>query len=101
MSEALNTDSNVNSSATVHTLQRHRDILRDYSIEYEKTKRNIMSYKEREKLLSHTAAQRNSPSNEKSLSNRRSENNSGSTSLYMKEYDHLKSSHNLIDQQLE
>ena len=90
-----------NVNGVVHTLQRHRDILRDYSHEYEKTKRNILSFKEREKLLASSSFR----TNESNLNNRRSDsansNGSNSTSLYMKEYDHLKSSHNLIDQQLE
>jgi hypothetical protein len=50
------------SNASVHTLQRHRDILRDYTQEFEKTKRG--------------------------LNNRRFENNS--TTLYLKESEHLK-----------
>ena len=102
MRDSLNAEtSDVSSSGSVHTLQRHSDILRDYTHEYEKTKRNIISYKEREKLLSTSSNNNNRSmnSNESNLNNRRNEN--GSTSLYMKEYDHLKSSHNLIDQQLE
>ena len=79
--------------------KRHRDILRDYSQEFEKTKRNIISFKEREKLLTNSSYRLN----ESNLNNRRSESitNSNSTSLYMKEFDHLKNSHSLIDQQLE
>ena len=103
MSDSLNSEANINSSATVHTLQRHRDILRDYSNEYEKTKRNIISFKEREKLLSNSSGNQRtmSSSSEKNLNNRRTDSGNGSTALYMKEYDHLKSSHNLIDQQIE
>jgi Golgi SNAP receptor complex protein 1 len=82
-----------------YTLQRHRDILRDYSHEYEKTKRNIISYKEREKLLS--PAHSSHSNNQSNLNNRGGQSNNNATSLYMKEFDHLKSSHNLIDQQLE
>ena len=82
----------------MYFLKRHRDILRDYSHEYEKTKRNIVSYKEREKLLT-PSVNSNRSSNETNLNNRGNQNNA--TSLYMKEFDHLKSSHNLIDQQLE
>lgn len=94
MSESLATESGVNSNATIHTLQRHRDILRDYSVEYEKTKRNIVQFKEREKLFA--SNQRSSLSGENNLNNR-----GGQTSLYMKEHDHLKNSHMLIDQQIE
>jgi hypothetical protein len=76
--------------------------LRDYSHEYEKTKRNINSFREREKLLSMSSSNNNNQKNDSNL-NRRLENNNNnaSTSLYMKEFDHLKSSHNLIDQQIE
>lgn len=89
------------SNANVHTLQRHREILRDYTHEYDKTKRNIVSFKEREKLLS--LSNKNDGLNSKGLNNRRNDgnNNNNSTSLYLKEYDHLKNSHSLIDQQLE
>ena len=77
------------SNANVHTLQRHREILRDYTHEYDKTKRNIVSFKEREKLLS--SSSKNDGSNSKGLNNRRNDgNNNNSTSLYLKEYDHLK-----------
>lgn len=37
-------------SAT-YTLQRHRDILKDYSKEFNKTKSNIVTQREREQLL--------------------------------------------------
>ena len=75
------------SNANVHTLQRHREILRDYTHEYDKTKRNIVSFKEREKLLS--LSNKNETGNSKGLNNRRNDGNN-STSLYLKEYDHLK-----------
>ena len=73
--------------------------MRDYSQEYEKTKRNIQSYKDREKLLSSSSNRLSNETN--NLNNRGNSNPSGSTSFYMKEYDHLKNSHNLVDQQLE
>ncbi len=37
--------------ALVHTLQRHRDILQDYSQEFRKTQNNLKSRREREELL--------------------------------------------------
>ena len=46
-----NLGGNAQSSALLHTLQRHRDILQDYSHEFLKTKANITSYREREDLL--------------------------------------------------
>ena len=39
------------SAALLHTLQRHRDILQDYSHEFHKTKANISAIREREDLL--------------------------------------------------
>lgn len=38
-------------SALLHTLQRHRDILHDYKSEFNKTKQNLLSRREREQLL--------------------------------------------------
>jgi golgi SNAP receptor complex member 1 len=75
------------SNASVHTLQRHRDILRDYTQEFEKTKRNIIQFREREKLFSMNSNSLNSNSLG-GLNNRRFENNS--TTLYLKESEHLK-----------
>lgn len=79
-------------NANVHTLQRHREILRDYTHEYEKTKRNIINYKEREKLLSLNSVNNNSNNNNKGLNNRRNDNNgnNNTTALYLKENEHLK-----------
>ena len=37
-----------------HTLQRHNDILQDYSQEYNKTKDNVQSIRQREELLGST-----------------------------------------------
>ena len=39
------------SAALQHTLQRHRDILHDYTTEFQKTKSHLQSKKEREDLL--------------------------------------------------
>jgi hypothetical protein len=38
-------------AALLHTLQRHRDILQDYSHEFQKTRANIVAQREREDLL--------------------------------------------------
>ena len=38
-------------AALLHTLQRHRDILQDYSHEFQKTRSNIVAQREREDLL--------------------------------------------------
>ena len=42
---------NAHNAAMLHTLQRHRDILQDYTHEFQKTKANITAYREREDLL--------------------------------------------------
>lgn len=39
------------SAALQHTLQRHREILHDYTTEFQKTKSHLQSKKEREDLL--------------------------------------------------
>lgn len=39
------------SAALQHTLQRHRDILQDYTTEFQKTSSHLLSKKEREDLL--------------------------------------------------
>jgi len=39
------------SAALQHTLQRHHDILHDYTTEFQKTKSHLQSKKEREDLL--------------------------------------------------
>lgn len=40
-----------NASATIYTLQRHREILQDYTNEFHKTRNNIESQLNRELLL--------------------------------------------------
>lgn len=40
-----------NGSAFLHTLQRHKDILQDYTQEFRKTQQNYQARKERENLL--------------------------------------------------
>ena len=39
------------SAALQHTLQRHRDILQDYTTEFQKTSSHLQSKKEREDLI--------------------------------------------------
>ena len=75
-------------SAQLHTLQRHRDILHDYSHEFTKTKANIKASKEREDLL---GSVRRDISDYKSGLNRR-------TDLYLKENDHIRNSDRIADE---
>lgn len=46
------TSQNQNSPAVQHTMQRHRDILQDYTQEFRKTQSNYQARREREDLLS-------------------------------------------------
>ncbi|KAI1291752.1 Golgi SNAP receptor complex member 1 [Halotydeus destructor] len=77
-------------SAT-YTLQRHRDILTDYTKEFNKTRANILNRREREQLFK--------PSTEVAVElgingpNKRSD-------LYQKEQDHLRNSEQLVDDQI-
>ncbi|CAL4101730.1 unnamed protein product, partial [Meganyctiphanes norvegica] len=77
-----------NSVATVHTLQRHRDILQDYTHEFQRTNNTITSRRERELLLGGT---RNDGNNLTGLSRR---------DLYLKEGEHLANSERMIDEQI-
>lgn len=43
----------VQNSSAIYTVQRHREILADYSSEFHKTKSNILEIMQREKLFSY------------------------------------------------
>ena len=51
MSEIAASNSNFSGAGVIHTIQRHREILQDYSQEFRKTQNNVRSRKEREELL--------------------------------------------------
>ncbi|XP_032227130.1 Golgi SNAP receptor complex member 1 isoform X2 [Nematostella vectensis] len=74
-------------AAQLHTLQRHRDILQDYSHEFTKTKANIQAYRDREDLLGSVHRDINAY---KTGLNRR-------TDLYLKENEHIRNSDRLTD----
>lgn len=40
-----------NGPAMLHTMQRHKEILKDYKLEFSKTRKNFMARKNREELL--------------------------------------------------
>lgn len=81
-------------ASMLHILQRHRDILQDYSHEFQKTKSNILALREREELLGSVKKDIDAFNKQGSTAlNRRSE-------LYMKETDHLRNSERLIDDQI-
>lgn len=80
------------SAALQHTLQRHHDILHDYTNEFQKTKSHLQSKKEREDLLGSVRRDIDAHKND-SGRNRRTE-------LYLKENEHLRSSDRLVDDQI-
>lgn len=41
----------IGSATSLHTLQRHWDILQDYSHEFRKIRANVSTFREREELL--------------------------------------------------
>jgi len=51
MTEIATSNPALGTPAAIHTIQRHRDILQDYSQEFKKTQTNLRSRREREELL--------------------------------------------------
>ncbi|XP_025217042.1 Golgi SNAP receptor complex member 1 isoform X1 [Theropithecus gelada] len=72
-------------AALMHTLQRHRDILQDYTHEFHKTKANFMAIRERENLMGSVRKDIESYKSGSGVNNRRTE-------LFLKEHDHLRKS---------
>uniref|UniRef100_A0A8C0F4L4 Golgi SNAP receptor complex member 1 n=1 Tax=Bubo bubo TaxID=30461 RepID=A0A8C0F4L4_BUBBB len=66
-------------AALMHTLQRHRDILQDYTHEFHKTKANFLAIRERENLLGSVRKDIDGSG----VNNRRTE-------LFLKEHEHLR-----------
>uniref|UniRef100_F6WJ88 Golgi SNAP receptor complex member 1 n=1 Tax=Callithrix jacchus TaxID=9483 RepID=F6WJ88_CALJA len=66
-------------TALMHTLQRHRDILQDYTHEFHKTKANFTAIRERENLMGSVRKDIDGSG----VNNRRTE-------LFLKEHDHLR-----------
>uniref|UniRef100_A0A7M4F8B6 Golgi SNAP receptor complex member 1 n=1 Tax=Crocodylus porosus TaxID=8502 RepID=A0A7M4F8B6_CROPO len=66
-------------AALMHTLQRHRDILQDYTHEFHKTKANFLAIRERENLLGSVRKDIDASG----VNNRRTE-------LFLKEHEHLR-----------
>ncbi|NP_001017651.1 Golgi SNAP receptor complex member 1 [Danio rerio] len=77
-------------AALMHTLQRHRDILQDYTHEFHKTKSNFMAIREREDLLGSVRKDIETYKSGSGVNNRRTE-------LFLKEHEHLRTSDRLID----
>uniref|UniRef100_A0A3Q3GZY5 Golgi SNAP receptor complex member 1 n=1 Tax=Labrus bergylta TaxID=56723 RepID=A0A3Q3GZY5_9LABR len=70
-------------AALMHTLQRHRDILQDYTHEFHKTKGNFLAIREREDLLGSVRKDIETYKSGSGVNNRRTE-------LFLKEHDHLR-----------
>ncbi|KAM7088184.1 Golgi SNAP receptor complex member 1 isoform 1-T1 [Ciconia maguari] len=70
-------------AALMHTLQRHRDILQDYTHEFHKTKANFLAIRERENLLGSVRKDIESYKGGSGVNNRRTE-------LFLKEHEHLR-----------
>ncbi|KAM9443319.1 Golgi SNAP receptor complex member 1-like isoform 1-T1 [Salvelinus alpinus] len=77
-------------AALMHTLQRHRDILQDYTHEFHKTKANFLAIREREDLLGSVRKDIETYKSGSGVNNRRTE-------LFLKEHDHLRNSDRLMD----
>ncbi|XP_071484390.1 Golgi SNAP receptor complex member 1-like [Diadema antillarum] len=78
------------SAALLHTLQRHRDILQDYTHEFHKTKANIEACREREELLGSVQREIDSYKSSSGLNRR--------TDLYLKENEHIRNSERIADE---
>lgn len=87
-----NLGGNSQSAALLHTLQRHRDILQDYSHEFHKTQANITAFREREDLLGSIHRDIDAYKNSSGMNRR--------TDMYLKEHEHLRNSERLVDEQI-
>ena len=76
---------NSQSAALLHTLQRHRDILGDYSHEFQRTRATIHAHREREQLMG--AVRRDIDTYKQAQAAQRG---GGATDMYLKENQHLK-----------
>jgi len=79
-----------NASAAMYTLQRHREILHDYTNEYNKTRNNIEAQLNREQLLGPV---KKDTGGFRSTTNKKND-------LYMKENEHIRNSEILVDEQI-
>ncbi|XP_067362553.1 Golgi SNAP receptor complex member 1 isoform X2 [Channa argus] len=91
MAEFTNTPGTASlNAALMHTLQRHRDILQDYTHEFNKTKGNFLAIREREDLLGSVRKDIETYKSGSGVNNRRTE-------LFLKEHEHLRNSDRLMD----
>ncbi|XP_068215126.1 Golgi SNAP receptor complex member 1 [Palaemon carinicauda] len=88
INDRMNSCPHGSSVAIIHTLQRHRDILQDYTHEFQRTNNTIKSRREREQLLGNG---RNDGKSLAGLSRR---------DLYLKESEHIVNSERMVDEQI-
>jgi len=81
-------------SALLHTIQRHRDILQDYHMEFQRVQTNIRSRIEREQLFS-SSAKASDRKESTSFNNHRNDDDP-----YLSEHEHIRSSDRLLDQHI-
>ncbi|KAL0267017.1 UNVERIFIED_CONTAM: hypothetical protein PYX00_009402 [Menopon gallinae] len=79
-------------AAVLHTIQRHKEILQDYTQEFNKTQANYRARKEREDLLRSVRSDIDNYKSSNGL-NRRMD-------LNLKENEHVRNSNRLIDEQI-
>lgn len=80
-----------NGAAMLHTMQRHKEILKDYKLEYSKIRNNFVARKDREDLLG---------SVRKEIDNYKSASGLNRREMYLKENQHIHNSDRLINDQI-
>ncbi|XP_012252757.2 Golgi SNAP receptor complex member 1 isoform X2 [Athalia rosae] len=80
-----------NGAPMLHTMQRHREILKDYKLELNKTQTNFTAKRDREDLLG---------SVRKEIDNYKSGNGLNRREQYLKESQHLHNSDRLVNDQI-
>ncbi|OQR80107.1 Golgi SNAP receptor complex member 1-like [Tropilaelaps mercedesae] len=87
-------------SSRQHTLQRHRDIFKDYTSEFNKTRNNIDSRRQREELLSTSERDDNGSVDHKVKAGGNGGGVNRRSDLYLKEHEHIRSSERLVSDQI-
>ncbi|XP_033329481.1 golgi SNAP receptor complex member Gos28 [Megalopta genalis] len=80
-----------NGAAMLHTMQRHKDILKDYKLEFSKIRNNFAARRDREDLLG---------SVRKEIDNYKSASGLNRREMFMKENQHIHNSDRLINDQI-
>ncbi|KAJ3076572.1 Golgi SNAP receptor complex member 1 [Podochytrium sp. JEL0797] len=90
MSEFLDTPHTPTNPSQMHVLQRHREILYDYSREFNRTRANLSSARSHEELLSGGSSNRND-----------NRDGMGMHDMMLNERNHIDGAHSIADQVLE